>query len=248
MKKNPQPAPIRYYLFIYNAACFVGWATCTLRMAMLVPLLGPTGHLPAIFNHIFMPLLTATQTLALLEILHSLLGFVRAPIFTTFLQVMSRIVVVWGVMFLFHEGSMFVQPGDGIIGGDYEGLLEGNGTLTAVGPGAKPGDYAFLGCLAAWGITECIRYGYFALQCLGKSVPQWWTWLKYNTFFVLYPVGISSECTLVYLALQPAAKLYPLYYWFLVALLCVYVPGSYILYSHMMSQRRRVMRGKTRVD
>jgi very-long-chain (3R)-3-hydroxyacyl-CoA dehydratase len=160
-------------------------------MAMLVPLLGPTGHLPAIFNHIFMPLLTATQTLALLEILHSLLGFVRAPIFTTFLQVMSRIVVVWGVMFLFHEGSMFVQPGDGIIGGDYEGLLEGNGTLTAVGPGAKPGDYAFLGCLAAWGITECIRYGYFALQCLGKSVPQWWTWLK-----SVFPLLFCRFCSL----------------------------------------------------
>jgi hypothetical protein len=31
-------------------------------------------------------------------------------------------------------------------------------------------------------------------------------WLRYNTFFVLYPVGIASECWLVFLATKPAAK------------------------------------------
>jgi very-long-chain (3R)-3-hydroxyacyl-CoA dehydratase len=145
---------------------------------MLVPLLGPSGHLPAIFTHVFSPLLTVTQSLALMEVLHSLQGIVRAPVFTTFLQVVSRVMVVWGVMFMFHEGSRFVQPGEGIVGGDYAGVLEGKGTFTGAGPGAKLGDYAFLGCLTAWGITECIRYGFFALQSWGRPVPRWWTWLR----------------------------------------------------------------------
>lgn len=29
---------------------------------------------------------------------------------------------------------------------------------------------------------------------------------------------------------------------------CSFVLGSYILYTHMMAQRKRIMRGKNRVD
>ena len=39
-----------------------------------------------------------TQTLALMEIMHSLVGVVRAPVFTTFLQVASRVVLIWGIV------------------------------------------------------------------------------------------------------------------------------------------------------
>ncbi|KAJ9270755.1 hypothetical protein DTO212C5_3252 [Paecilomyces variotii] len=230
---------VRYYLAAYNLVCVALWTTCTLRTFLLVPILAPRGHLPAIFTHVFSPLLTVTQTLAVLEILHSLIGIVRAPFFTTFLQVASRLLLVWGVMFLFRD-----QGNGGIVGGDYEGAGKG---LTQ-GPGAKVGDFAFLGCMGAWGITEIIRYGFFALQVLGVRVPSWWMWLRYNTFFVLYPIGISSECILIFKALEPAAELNPLYKWFLIANLVIYVPGSYILYTHMMAQRRRVLRGKKRVD
>lgn len=81
-------------------------------------------------------------------------------------------------------------------------------------------------------------------------------------------MGISSECVLVWKALKPAAELHPLYRWFLIATLVIYVPGglplhlhlmlmhltdsgnigSYILYTHMMAQRRKVLRGKNRAD
>lgn len=72
---------------------------------------------------------------------------------------------------------MFRDHGDGrggIVGGDYEGEGKGIGQ----GPGAKFGDFAFLGCMGAWGITEIIRYGFFALQVLGQRVPNWWMWLR----------------------------------------------------------------------
>ena len=52
---------------------------------------------------------------------------------------------------------------------------------------------------------------------------------RYNTFYVLYPLGISSECTLVYKALTPAAELNPLYWWFFVIVLGIYVPGMFSL-------------------
>ncbi|OJJ44081.1 hypothetical protein ASPZODRAFT_72461 [Penicilliopsis zonata CBS 506.65] len=204
----------RYYLLAYNAVSFGLWATCTLRAALLVILLAPTGHLPAVFGQVFSPLLVTAQSMALLEILHSLLGLVRAPVFTTAMQVASRLLLVWG------------------------GALRG--------PGAQAGDLAFLGCLAAWGITECIRYGFFALQVWGQGVPSWWTWLRYNTFYILYPIGISSECILIFLSLDRAAALHPLYWWFFVVALVIYIPGSYILYTHMIAQRRKVLRGKKR--
>lgn len=103
---------------------------------------------------------------------------------------------------------------------------------------------AFTSMLLAWSTTEVIRYGYFAYSLHYGRVPSWLTWLRYNTFFVLYPMGISSECWLVYSATEPARKQWGQEYeWALWAVLAVYVPGAYVLYTHMMAQRRKVLKG-----
>lgn len=164
----------RYYLLAYNFTSMFLWAVCTLHAAINIPLLAPKGHLPAIFTYIYTPLLTTTQSLAVLEILHSLFGIVRAPLLTTTMQVSSRLLLVWGVMYPFRDRG---DGRGGIVGGDYEYFSKGV-TATGLGPGAKLGDLAFLGCLAAWGVTECIRYGFFGLQVWGKGVPSWWIWLR----------------------------------------------------------------------
>lgn len=97
--------------------------------------------------------------------------------------------------------------------------------------------------LLAWSITEIIRYSYFAVNLTYGKVPGFMTWLRYNTFFVLYPLGISSECWLVYQAIGPAGSLNKAWEWVLKLVLFVYVPGAYVLYTHMMAQRRKVLRG-----
>ncbi|GLA57199.1 hypothetical protein AtubIFM54640_003324 [Aspergillus tubingensis] len=210
----------RPYLLLYNALSLTLWATCTIRG--LSQLFFSPNTIPQIFTNVY-PLLLTTQSLALLEIIHSLLRLVRAPVLTTAMQVASRILLVWGIMYPF------------------QGVIVGEKSQEVVGLG----DYAFLGCLGAWGVTECIRYGFFALQLSGVGVPGWWAWLRYNTFYVLYPLGISSECLMVYKALGPAGELVsPLYRWFLIAVLGIYVPGSYILYTHMIKQRRKAMSKK----
>ncbi|PKY02679.1 tyrosine phosphatase-like protein [Aspergillus campestris IBT 28561] len=214
----------RLYLLAYNALSFTLWATCLARGAQtLLATASPTEAFTALYS----PLLTTTQSLAALEILHSLTGLVRAPVATTAMQVSSRLLLVWGIMYPFRAGGV-AAAGEGIVGGD----------------SVQMGDYAFLGCLVAWGITECIRYGFFVLSLSGVGVPGFWTWLRYNTFYVLYPLGISSECTLVVKALEPAAEWNPLLWWAFVVVLGIYVPGSYILYTHMMAQRRKVMQKK----
>ncbi|KAL6858389.1 tyrosine phosphatase-like protein [Trichoderma novae-zelandiae] len=155
-----------------------------------------------------------TQTAAAMEIIHSLFGIVRAPLLTTLMQVSSRFLLVWGVLHLY--------PYLAIESPTYSSML------------------------IAWSVTEVIRYSYFALSLSGFT-PRALTWLRYNTFFILYPVGILSECSLVFLAaVGPAAaeKEYPLAFvpYVLYGILIIYVPGAYILYTHMMAQRRKVMR------
>ncbi|KAL4752880.1 hypothetical protein BDW72DRAFT_52253 [Aspergillus terricola var. indicus] len=218
-KSKPASSPsglTRQYLLFYNAANFFLWSTLTFRTIRLLLnqfILAEdrspsalTVDIPAIFADTYSPLLQITQSLALLEILHSLVGLVRAPVMTTAMQVASRIFVVWGVLYPFRGG---------IIGQD------------------KFGEWGYLGCLLAWGVTECIRYGFFVMQVNGgvESVPGWWQWLRYNTFYVLYPVGISSECALAFKALGPAKEFHPLYWWFIVAVLAIYVPGIYTHFS-----------------
>lgn len=44
-------------------------------------------------------------------------------------------------------------------------------------------------------------------------------------FFVLYPVGIASECTLTYLSLGPARQVHDLFAGLFVVVLLIYVPG-----------------------
>ena len=163
----PPSGPTRSYLVAYNGVSFALWASCTLRAAWLA-LTSTAGA--TIFHEIYYPLLTATQTLAVLEILHSLLGVVRAPVTTTAMQVASRLLLVWGVM------------------GPFQDHGDGSGIVGAHGESARIGNVAFLGCLSAWGVTECIRYGFFALQVLGVAVPAWWMWLRsfFLSFFSRY--------------------------------------------------------------
>ncbi|KAL8706850.1 MAG: hypothetical protein Q9201_000119 [Fulgogasparrea decipioides] len=94
--------------------------------------------------------------------------------------------------------------------------------------------------LLAWSASEVVRYSYFVLN-LRSSVPGFMTWLRYNMFYVLYPVGIASETVLVWKASEEAEEPWKWIGW---GVLGLYVPGSYVLYTYMIAQRRKVMKGK----
>lgn len=216
------------YLLGYNIVSFLLWSTITLRAILLIPVLASHDKLFGLHEALF-TFLRATQTLALLEIAHAALGLVRASPITTAMQVASRIMLVWGVLTPYPEivvkSNAFGKSQQGTVGGPV----------------------ALAGCHLAWGVTEMIRYGFFVWkEGISDNIPSWLIWLRYNTFFVLYPVGISSEVVLMYLALEPAREGGTGYDWVLKAVLAIYVPGSYILYTHMMTQRRKIMKGKSK--
>ncbi|KIV93286.1 hypothetical protein PV10_04512 [Exophiala mesophila] len=221
-------SPTQRYLIAYNGVCFVLWSIVILRALVLIPVLASHGKLHSIFDALF-TFLKWTQTIALLEIVHAALGLVRASPITTAMQVSSRILVVWIVLQLFPQIVATTTP------------------LGKPVAGSTTGPLAFCGILLAWGVTEVIRYGFFVWKTvISDQIPSWLTWLRYNTFFVLYPMGISSECLLMYLALAPAEKQGKNVDSLLKIVLIIYIPGSYILYTHMMSQRRKVLKGKTK--
>lgn len=86
--------------------------------------------------------------------------------------------------------------------------------------------------LVAWSVTEVVRYGFFATSLGFGRVPGWLMWLRYNTFFVLYPLGIGSECWLVWRAVGPAGRNWGLQWEYLLKLvLFVYVPGEFISFG-----------------
>lgn len=82
--------------------------------------------------------------------------------------------------------------------------------------------------LVAWGVTEVIRYTYFGLNTAGSPPPDLFVWLRYNTFFVLYPMGILSEVWLICLATGPAGEVWAGFEWALYAILAIYVPGEFL--------------------
>ncbi|KAJ4779273.1 Very-long-chain (3R)-3-hydroxyacyl-CoA dehydratase [Rhynchospora pubera] len=53
----------------------------------------------------------------------------------------------------------------------------------------------------SWSLTEIIRYSFFGMKEALGFTPSWLLWLRYSTFLLLYPTGITSEVGLIYIAL-----------------------------------------------
>ncbi len=110
---------------------------------------------------------------------------------------------------------------------------------------------AFSLMVAAWSLTEVPRYFYFA-YCARAKPPRSLVWLRYTTFFPLYPLGATSEWLCVYTALpyikqhdlltvrMPNTFNFAFDFWSLcVFAMFIYVPGLAFMYTHMIAQRRK---------
>lgn len=89
---------------------------------------------------------------------------------------------------------------------------------------APQASLAYSSMLVAWSVTEVYRYSYYVTNIMGHT-PRFLKWLRYNTFFVLYPLGAGSEAWCIYQALAEAKVFNVTYYWVLVAILITYPPG-----------------------
>ncbi|KAJ7943726.1 Very-long-chain (3R)-3-hydroxyacyl-CoA dehydratase [Quillaja saponaria] len=100
--------------------------------------------------------------------------------------------------------------------------------------------------LISWSITEIIRYSFFGMKEALGFAPSWLLWLRYSTFIVLYPTGITSEVGLIFTALQytKGSEKYCIrmpnkwnfsfdYFYASILVLGIYIPGSLHLYGYM---------------
>ncbi|XP_018323412.1 very-long-chain (3R)-3-hydroxyacyl-CoA dehydratase 2 [Agrilus planipennis] len=109
--------------------------------------------------------------------------------------------------------------------------------------------------LFAWCITEIIRYGFYALNLIG-FVPDLMKWLRYTTFIILYPVGVTGELLCLYGAFREVSRnrLWSVdlpnfinfsfqYDYFIMLVMLLYIPLFPQLYLHMFTLRRKVLGG-----
>ncbi|ORY86160.1 tyrosine phosphatase-like protein [Protomyces lactucae-debilis] len=195
---------LNHYLFFYNAAEVVMWGAILLRLFLVTRSSGYKEAHDNLSKHLIF-----VQSTAILEVLHVALGWVPSPLLTTATQVASRLLLVWGIDYLF--------------------------------PYITRESYAYSSMVVAWSITEVLRYSYYAIN-LRQAVPQALLWARYTLFYVLYPMGAGSEAWLVYKSLTAARAKSPLYANSLIAILFIYVPGFYFLYTYMIAQRRKMFK------
>ncbi|KAG6766690.1 hypothetical protein POTOM_027861 [Populus tomentosa] len=178
----------RLYLTVYNWAVFLGWSQV---LFLAVKTLKDSGH-QHVYNAVEKPLQLA-QTAAVLEILHGLVGLVRSPITATLPQIGSRLYLTWVILYSFPEiRSHFLVTSLVISWSITEASIMSK--LTCVISSMILIFFSFL-------TVQIIRYSFFGMKEVLGFAPSWLMWLRYSTFLLLYPTGISSEVGLVYFAL-----------------------------------------------
>ncbi|KAF7374467.1 FCP1-like proteiny domain-containing protein [Mycena sanguinolenta] len=228
---------VKYYLLAYNVLSTLGWAyILVITVVHLFNLDGNSSKPATIVTRLSIfdwealiepavrrsmstyarvgATVTLVQTLALLDVVYSLLGWVRSPLQTTAIRAASRLWIVWGI----------VQQFD----------------VARTSP-------LYASCALAWSITEVVRYSFHVCSILGFEPPGL-VYLRFTMFYVLYPVGASSEAFLTYSTL-PFPSGIPTLESFLgwsapeyvraVAFLAWW-PWAYQLYIYMIAQRRRI--------
>ncbi|CAH2355011.1 very-long-chain (3R)-3-hydroxyacyl-CoA dehydratase Phs1p [[Candida] railenensis] len=210
--KSVKPAP--KLLIAYNSISASLWSVILFNTVFLGLALGQP-HLFEKTNKIT----TFIQCLAVVEIFNSALGIVKSPLFTTFTQVFSRLLIVLGICQYLPN-----SPANS--------------------------HWCYITLSLSWSITEIIRYSFYASNLADpEKVPYWLTYLRYTTFYVLYPTGVASEVSMIYLSLGEAkAVVGDWYYYFLAATLLTYPPGLYMLYTYMIKQRKKVLGGSVKAE
>jgi very-long-chain (3R)-3-hydroxyacyl-CoA dehydratase len=194
------------YLLAYNAVQTVAWSFVLYHV--VTTMLVQQGTASAAFARMGYVVWVA-QNAAILEVVHAILRLVPSPVFTTALQVASRVCLVNVVYFLAVAQQHWVSQ-----------LMFG-----------------------AWSLVEVVRYSYYVLQLLGAPIPFAVTWLRYSIFLFDYPLGCSGELGTLYVSLDAITAYNANLFYVTIAVMLSYVAGLPVMYSFMLSQRRKYLGG-----
>lgn len=207
MSSTTAESSSKKWLIAYNSISSSLWSIVFFNTVFLSLALGQP-HLFEKTNKVT----TVIQCFAVVEIYNAAVGNVKSPLFTTVVQVFSRLLIVLGICQLLPNSPA-----------NYHWCFI---TLCLSWSITEIIRYSYYAS---------------NLRAPGK-VPYYLTWARYSLFFVLYPSGVMSEMFMIYLSLDEAEKIVGVWYpWFLKAMLLTYIPGFYMLYTYMIKQRKKVL-------
>ncbi len=187
------------YLIAYNLSLFLAWA---------IFFIWQITH-GFVIDKISITILNVAQVAALLEILHAKKGWVKSPVFTTALQISSRVFVLFWLNVIPEAQQIKLFGISGI-------------TIVSV----------------AWSITEIVRYSYYAISLLNKEIKLL-TFLRYTLFIVLYPLGITGEAMIMLSVLKWNSYDFSIVNFVVAVVMLSYLPFFPKLYSYMWQQRKK---------
>ncbi|MBP6732960.1 MAG: protein tyrosine phosphatase-like domain-containing protein [Chitinophagales bacterium] len=198
---------VKYYLAAYNLVAFLFWGAFGISF-----LLSLTTNGSWWLDRNTLLLLNIAQGMAILEVIHALLKWVKSPVGSTTAQVASRLLVL--VIIDLHHTVM-----------GYPGL------------GRDVFVFGFMLITFAWTVTELIRYSFYFFTLFDKQ-PSILLWMRYSFFIVLYPLGVTGEWAILLTPVVITGFVLNAYNVFLIPVAISYIYYFPVLYKYMWKQRK----------
>lgn len=168
------------------------------------------------------------QTAAALEVVHAFTGLVKSSLPTVIMQVYSRLFLVWAITQKYEQVCLKLP------------IFAVNAHVSTF---QSSHNALYSTMILAWSATEVIRYTFYVHSLARGAVPGVLVYLRYTTFYILYPLGASSEAWLILSSLPTTNPLQGLkdgswnaWDYFRGAMLVVWCPGVYSLYTLVIDQ------------
>eukprot|EP00252_Welwitschia_mirabilis_P014023 TRINITY_DN31046_c0_g1_i1.p1 TRINITY_DN31046_c0_g1~~TRINITY_DN31046_c0_g1_i1.p1 ORF type:complete len:218 (-),score=11.23 TRINITY_DN31046_c0_g1_i1:273-926(-) len=213
----------RMYLAAYNWAVCLGWAQVLLLTLRTLKESGNAG----IYGAVEKPL-KLSQTAAVLEILHGIVGITRSPVSATLPQISSRLFVLWGILHSVPEVRHHWLVSSLMVSWSIAEIVR----------------YSFFGTKEVFGFTpswlQWLRYTlFFVLYVTGISseVGLIYNALPYVKKSGLYSIRMPNKFNFAFD-----------YYYACLIVLAIYVPGSPHMYTYMIQQRKKALSKSSKSD
>ena len=219
---------INTYLLIYNISQAAGWFYLNYIALPYYQTILESGTSSGAMYEEVKDTLRLLLLIPYLEVIHAVLGFVKSNPIPTFFQVTMRAFVFIAVCDRYKLVQTSIQ---------------------------------FPTMVLVWNMSEVIRYSYYATNLIG--IPfEVLTWLRYTLFIVLYPIGAGSEVLCMFAALPDIKNDHNTpnitmpnewnvtfnFYYFIIILMLLYIPGFPPMYCHMLRQRTKFLGRQSREE
>lgn len=209
----------KVYLLAYNLVQFAGWSYCLYQWILEAKTLQFNNN--RLWNNVQLPL-AIFQTLQLIEVVHCIVGLVPSNPIITFEQIISRILVVWGVALPFASSrvslGIFLITGSWSLAEITRYLYYALNILNVVPYVLTWCRYSFFLILYPSGVTGELLTIYASLNEVAKHP---------NTSFAL-PNFLNVSLHYDYI---------------LMGIMLLYIPLFPPMYFHLLAQRRKIIGG-----